>query len=292
MVSCVHCMPLSGRTTNPYPGKRCSEVHPIFGIVELLENVLLHVSREEVVKCQQVCKQWNDTIQKSTRIQVALYLRSINANPASELRGGGHLLNSSATHNHINVYTHDDINTETKLMKGLSVEGIFTVLKLKEAAGLVCSNPLVRSLFSLGMITNGGFYIGCYSVDLPQIRVSKRPLLGRALLTQPPIKQVELEVIVYFDGVGASWDSHLGDRIWLPQFHEASLGWTVEHSREKRGALVVSNKVSHSNPDGLTIADLVQVLKLTTCPLYDDISLRANDQELPAALAFKIVSAS
>jgi hypothetical protein len=263
--------------------------------VELLENVLLNLTCECILKYYRVCKQWRNTILGSNQIQVVLGFRSIKADPEYELRSRGHLPDVFTTHNRIKAYAEDDVDIKSALMGSPSVEQIFTDMKIKVATGLLYLNPVVHRIFPLQKMSEENPEITsswCSMVNLLRHLNSRSLLLRRAWMTQPPIKQVELEITISIDDVAAHWDNYRGEPIWSPQLHEASLGWRLRHSGGKHCFMVASKIVSYSHPNGLTIADLLLGITLTARPLYDSINERACSVGLPVDVWFRIVSAA
>ncbi|KAK5132694.1 hypothetical protein LTR08_008738 [Meristemomyces frigidus] len=56
------------------PPPDATPVERVFGVMELLEPILLELSMPEMAKAQEVCKQWKSVVEGSLPIRRALYL--------------------------------------------------------------------------------------------------------------------------------------------------------------------------------------------------------------------------
>jgi hypothetical protein len=234
-----------------------------------------------------VCKQWRDTIHGSNQTQVALCLRSIKADPGSETFSKDHIPDVFVSHSPINAYTYNTAGIQSASMSP-SVGQIFTDMKSGVASGFACVNPLLRHIFP--STTDDMAVFSCDLADLYRHRNSKNLLLRRTWVMQPPAKQIKLKIFI--DIVDeATADGYVGDPLWCHQHHGVSLGWKLEYSSNLNCVVATSKELPCTNPDGLSIADLLQGL-LGADSLRNSISSRAGRSRLPANLKFKIVAAA
>ncbi|KAI9877337.1 MAG: hypothetical protein M1830_000571 [Pleopsidium flavum] len=65
-----------------------SPVQRVFGVCELLENILLNLSMPDLLLVQRVCTVWKDTIAQSISLQRKLFLSPVAPGPVSSKKNG------------------------------------------------------------------------------------------------------------------------------------------------------------------------------------------------------------